>query len=306
LQPLDLPAGENKQVWITVKVPSAAKAGNYRGQITLSVNGKEIVKPIALTVRVPAFSLASPKTNYDLSQEFFGSLYYWGRLDPTGKGKVGFATKSEEQFRAELKLLADHGIIAPCMILPAWMVYGNRPLFRKHLAIMQEFGMSGRPLFLGSEFMTSELRQQEGFDELKDNIRKTIAIAREYGFTEVYFYGIDEATGERLTSQRAAWQAVRQAGGKVIVSGSPGHFDAVGDLLDLIVFGANPNRAEARRWHNLGHKLFNYSHPPTCIDNPIHYRHNYGPIALSTRQIAGMTLILPAAIAALLIPRIMA
>ncbi len=146
LQPLDLPAGENKQIWITVKVPSAAKAGNYRGQITLSVNGKEIVKPIALTVNVPAFSLASPKTHYDLSQEFFGSLYYWGRLDPSGKGKVGFAMKSEQQFRAELKIMADHGIIAPCMIFPARMVYGNRPLFRKHLAIMREFGMSGKPI----------------------------------------------------------------------------------------------------------------------------------------------------------------
>ena len=36
-------------------------------------------------------------------------------------------------------------------------------------------------------------------------------VAREFGYTDVYFYGTDEAKGERLTIQRAAWKSVQDA-----------------------------------------------------------------------------------------------
>jgi hypothetical protein len=275
LQPLDLPARENRQAWITVRVPADAAPGGYRGTLSLDAAG-EAAGALDLAVEVLPFTLAEPKTHYDPEADYTGSLYYWGQLDPTGEGRISYCTKSEEQFGAELRHMRDHDIVAPVMILPAPLVYDDEPLFRRTLQIMRETGMSGRPLYFGSSDMIGAPADLRELDTLKANVAKTVAIAAEYGFTEVYFYGLDEATGDRLASQRAAWAAVHEAGGKVIVSGFRGQFEAVGDILDLCNWAGPPEAAQAEGWHDAGHRVWNYANPQTPVEDPAVYRRNYG------------------------------
>jgi len=275
LLPTDLAAGENKQVWVTVTVPPDTAAGDYSGVLRL-VAGGQPVGEVALCLRVLPFSLPEPRAYWDPSEPFTYSLYYWGELDPTGAGSIGYEVKNDEQFAAELKAMYDHGIVAPCMIWSPEIVYRDEPLFRKHLQAATDAGMSGRPLYFGDSGMIGNPTDPADLAALRANVERTIQIAAEYGFTEVYFYGLDEATGDRLVSQRGAWRVVHEAGGKVIVSGFHGQFDAMGDLLDLFNRAGNPEAEDPARWHAAGHKVWNYANPQTPPENPELYRRNYG------------------------------
>jgi len=136
--------------------------------------------------------------------------------------------------------------------------------------------MSGRPLYFADSGMIGNPTSPEELERLKQRVRQTIATAAEYGFTGVYFYGIDEATGDRLASQRAAWQAVHEAGGQVIVSGFRGQFEAVGDILDLCNWCGPLDPAQPPAWHGQGHRVWSYGNPQTPVEDPAVYRRNYG------------------------------
>jgi len=275
LQPLDLPAGQNRQVWLTLRVPEGCKPGRYVGKVTLNAQGQPLGEA-PLTLQVLPFKLETPRAHYDLTRPFTGSLYYWGELDKTSAGGIGYKLKSERQFRAELRAMYDHGIVAPAMIWSPQIIYRDEPLFRRHLAIMREIGMSGRPLYLADSGLIGAPTEPAALAALQENIRKTIRLAAEYDFTGVYFYGIDEARGETLKAERVAWQAVREAGGKVIVSGYQGQLEAVGDLLDLFNRSGEPAADNAAAWHQRGHLIWNYGNPQTPAEDPEMYRRNYG------------------------------
>ncbi len=103
-----------------------------------------------------------------------------------------------------------------------------------------------------------------------------MAVAEKYGVTEVYFYAIDEARGERLVAQKEVWNAIHEAGGKIDVAGYVGSFDLVGDSLDLLICAGYPDPIEIRKWHEAGKKIYSYANPQGGVENPEIYRRNFG------------------------------
>jgi len=286
LRPFDLVGGQNKQLWVTVKVPEEAAAGQYAGDILLKAGGREIAR-FEVSLRVLPFSLPAPKTRYDLSQDYTFSFYYRGWMKTEGKGKVGDATKSEEQFRAELRMMYEHGIVAPLM-----MLYGHYPgsvqpeaRFRKHLEIMRETGMSGRPLYLGENVCHPT---EKGLARLRQELPGVISIVREYGFTDVYFYGQDEPNKELLQAHIPVCQTVHEVGGKVQVSVTYGELNYVPDELDLLIAVPPVSRERAAARHRLGHKVHCYGFPMSSTADPLQWRRNYG-LYVWSRDYDGVT-----------------
>jgi hypothetical protein len=277
LRPFDLVGGQNKQLWVTVNVPPEAAAGRYSGDIIFKAGEREIAR-FELNLRVLPFSLPAPKTRYDLGQEYTFSIYYRGLLDAERKGKVGNSIKSEQQFRAELRMMHEHGIVAPLMIFPSHWPTGDTKFLRRHLRIMREVGMAGRPLYLGENVW----RKTEQLDTLRRVVSKTVAVAREYGFTDVYLYGQDEASGKTLrTKQLPSWRTVHEGGGKVQVSVTYHSLGDVPDELDLLIAAQMPQRHLAAARHRLGHKIHSYSFPFTNHHDPLIYRRNCGLVTWS-------------------------
>jgi len=224
------------------------------------------------------FSLPAPKTRYDLGQEYTFSIYYRGLLNEEGKGLVGNREKSQQLLRAELRMMYEHGIVSPLMLLPGHWPTGATAFLRSHLEIMREVGMAGRPLYLGENV----LRATEQLDALRRAVSKTVAVAREYGFTDVYFYGQDEASGEMLrTKQLPSWRTVHEGGGKVQVSVTYHSLGDVPDELDLVIAAQMPQRHLAPARHRLGHKIHSYSFPFTNHHDPLIYRRNCGLVTWS-------------------------
>ena len=275
LLPTSIPANTNKQVWITVKVPDDAHPGAYAGSINLFA-GKQALGALRLKLVVLPFRLAEPKTYYDPQREFTYSIYYWGELDPQGTGIIGGKYKSEKQLLAELRDIYAHGVTSPNLIWTPELMYDRPQALRKSLAIRDEAGMRGRTLYLGDSWLIGNRTDEAGLRKIREHVQSVLAAAREFGIPEVYFYGIDEARGDVLKSQRTAWQAVHEAGGKLIVSGYAGQFETVGDLLDLCNWSGALSAEEPPKWHSVGHRIWNYGNPQIGAENPDLYRRNYG------------------------------
>jgi len=268
LQPLNISNGLNKQFWITIKVPENTLPGIYTGKIELK-NSAVLVGEIHLKLEVLPIELSNPYLTY--------SLYYEGQFHSDWpEGSISSVYKSEEQFRAEQKDMFNHGVTNPTVRQGF-----DETLLGKVLDIRNETGMGGQPLYYHGG-QTGNPSDSAELEMLKDRVIETIEFVEPYGITDVYFYGIDEAKAEKLASQRPAWEAVHEVGGKIFASGytaawwPPGNFALMGDIQDLLVCAGKPYAEEAAKWHSVNHKIFCYAYPQIGPEKPETFRRNFG------------------------------
>ena len=257
LQPFAVAASTFKQCWLTIHVPAEAKAGVYRGTITIAPDtGAAFAQPVELTV-LP-FTLDEPR--------IICSMYYRGCLSK-GAPICHSDHKTEEQMLAELKDMAAHGVTNPT-------VYQEPgPYLERYFQLRQEAGMRGGPLlFLGS----STPKAAAGIVAHPKTAADIIALARKYGFTDVYFYGRDERKGDELRAQRDWYDCIHAAGGKVFVAGYTDSYEIMGDVLDLPIFAFKPDVAMGEAYHAMGHLIGSYANPQGGVEKPETYRRNYG------------------------------
>jgi len=259
LLPFELKENENKQVWLTIKIPEDQKAGIYEGNVGIKNKGKELVN-IVMKINVLPFKLCS---YYPIS-----SIYCQGM------------SRDLKNFKKENEDLYTHGILEPYF----HDTYVDKNFeeikddFGQRLKILQEIGLYKR----GFYFFCGRTRHfieptSDNLNKLKENVKKIVDFGRSYGINDVYFYGIDEAREERLTAQRPVWEAIHEAGGKVFVAGYKGdNFSLMGDIQDLLVCAGYPSREEAEKWHAKGHKIVCYGNPQGGIEAPDTYRRNFG------------------------------
>lgn len=275
LRPFDLAPGLNKQLAVTLRVPKGAKAGMYRGTLTVRADAGRVVAEIPVELTVLPFTLPEKaETAYDPSREYTMGLYTWCALSADGSPAMSPFHRSREQVLAVYRTLYEGGVHDPAFIWHSGIVYDDAK-FRAHLAVAREAGFKGA-LHLGSSGLVGNDTNAVQLAAMKERLVRAMATAREYGFAPVYFYGFDEAYGEKLLSQRTAWKAAKETGAKIIVSGGNGHFENVGDLLDICVYHDAPENARPADWHSVGHALWKYGTPQTAPEDPRLYRRNYG------------------------------
>lgn len=262
LQPFDLRLQENKQLVVTIRTPRQASPGEYEGALLVKESG-QVFGSLAVKLTVYPFRLEPPSIEY--------SIYYRGVLT-RDTGSISSEGKSEVQLQAELQNMWDHGVTNPTLYQP----FGDKQLFRAVLDIRRSVGMIGKPLYyLG--VATGNPDNQTAVAGYVNAVRELKVIASEYELPEIYVYGIDEASPDMIRRQRKAWQAVRDAGGKIFSAGwTPGHFELLGDAVDLFVDGQLPQKAEADKFHRVKHRVFSYNTPQAGVENPLVYRKNYG------------------------------
>ena len=269
LLPVDIPKATNKQFWVTLRAPDDAVPGIYAGSIELRAN-KTLLGKVRLRVRVLPIKLLPPY--------YTSSIFYDGSIHPEGKDFLGIDKRPEEQLKRELENLFAHGVRNPI----CRQGFANRELFVTHLKLREEIGMDNQPLYY--TLTTRNPDSPKELASLKKRVKEVVEFCKGYGISEVHFYGVDEATGERLKSQRPAWKAVHEAGGKIYVAGysiyapdiEQGNFELMGDIQDVLICAHAPRREEAAKWHGKGHKIFCYANPQFGIVKPETYRRNYG------------------------------
>jgi len=272
LLPVDIPAGRNQQFWITVKVPEDSKPGIYTGKINL-LTQKRPLGALTLKLKVLPFKLAAPYYTF--------SIDYHGSFDPENpeKGTISSGRKTRRQFKKELENMVAHGL-SNCQH------YGiKKKILGKVLAVRKEAGMDNKILYLkgtivgrgGRYIGIGNPTSPEKLERLKRDVRDIIEFVKPYGTEVVYFYGMDEVTDKKLMkSQRPAWKAVREAGGRIFTAGCGLNISMMGDIQDMHVSAGGPSKEKAEAWHSYGHKIFSYCNPQIGVENPVVYRRNFG------------------------------
>lgn len=260
LLPVGIPRRSLQQFWFRIHIPDDAAAGEYLGEISFKTASGKSKLPLRVTVH--PFDLDPCPLTY--------SIYYRAKLSEDGLPTIGSEYKSEEQYRAEMRDMRDHGVLYPANY-QGW----DDARMPAILDIRRELGMPTDAFYnlgygVGNAYDPAALNAKR--TGIKDWINKCSA----YGYEDVYFYGIDEARGEQLKSQQAAWAAVQEAGGKTFVAGYQGTFEAMGGLLDCAVIAGKPDTSEVRKWHAVGSEVFCYAYPQVGNEEPETYRRNFG------------------------------
>jgi hypothetical protein len=257
LQPFPLAANENKQIWLTVKIPAGTPAGDYTGDITVTAPAEPPVK-IKFTATVLSFNLEPTPLLY--------GLYYDGII--SGSGSISDHAKTTAQYTAEIANMKAHGVLY--QTATDW--YGGQSMasFDQALAIRNQLGLPKDKLFLLEPTTTPSLSAA--------TVKQYIAEAAKYGYNNVYFEGVDEANDAGLKAEAPAWQTVHTAGGNVFValSTNKNAVNVVGSTLDVAVLAGPLDAAQATAWHNNGNTLLSYGNPQVGVENPAMYRKNYG------------------------------
>ncbi len=283
LQPVSIPKRSSKQFWITVHVPADAQAGAYEGKVELRSQGR-LLETLRLKLEVLPFDLEANCLESSIYLHFFGTKGFIGiALDETGKGTVGPDVRSVEQYRAELKNLLAHGVDNPTESVPLEQL-------ETALKLRREVGMTSKILYHTYEGLGGWTVKPVDVERLK----KVVELAKKYDYKEVYFYGLDEAQGDRLKQSRPELEKIHQAGGKIFAAGlatslGGDSFDVVGDLQDLMVMSYTPLKADADKWHSKGHKIMSYANPQSGFEKPETYRRNYGLLLDYAKYDGGMT-----------------
>ena len=261
LQPFSLKAHENKQIWLTVHVPDTTPAGDYYGNITVTAPSEDPVT-MNLSVTVLPFDLEPAPVEY--------GLYYTGTLT----GSSSYYT-TPAQYTLELQDMKEHGVVYPTLYQED---DGN---LDTALALRDTVGLPRDTIYIwgaspGQDAYIGNASDPAGLETIADTVVKWRNHTETHGYTNTCFYGMDEATGDTLVSQRAAWQTVHDNGGKMFVAVDTDAVDSVGDLLDVAVLYGVHNTTQVTEWHGLGKKVFSYGNPQVGIENPEIYRTNYG------------------------------
>jgi hypothetical protein len=260
IQPFDIPASSNKQLWVTVQVPATAIAGTYSGTITIGNTGggaAAIHETLTLNVVVPGFTLLPPGMTC--------SLYYTGYLADVGT--ISNNGKNSAQFTAEMKDLATHGVTTPTL-------YNQRSdaNLASALSIRTAQGVSNSDLYyLGLNINSYGANTTA----LQNEVGRVKALVQPYGVNQLLIYGIDETDLTPFVSQI---NVVHTAGAKVFCAENSEAkvASALGAGLDLLISAGPPTVELADLWHNSGREIFSYANPQGGEEKPASYRRNYG------------------------------
>ncbi len=261
LQPVDIPARTLKQFWLTVYVPKGTAPGDYVGTVHIQPKNAPAAK-LKLKVKVLPFSLEKPLLRY--------SIYYRGVLTADGKGSISSEAKSPKQYFAEMLNLKEHGVEYPTIY------QGFDPvLLKQALGLRAKAGLPKGSLYtLGISAGTQQ--KPEELEALKASVKQWLDFLRPLGYSELYIYAIDEASGETLSKERPAFRAVHEAGAKIFVACYRDFWERVGDLLDLPIWSGAPDPEMAKKVHSVGNKIWNYGNPQVGNEEPETYRRNFG------------------------------
>ena len=281
LLPFDLLKGMTRELFVTVHAPEDAVPGEYHGILEFR-EGNLLIGKVSLVVTVLPFRLATPRTARDLDTPFVTSLYYTNGMDGKGSCELNPMRRSEAQLAVELANLKAHGFDNPLNYQLQTAPF-NLELFRKMLRMRADAGLSNYPALLsGPEANLGKFynASPEAIADVRQKVRDIMAVVQEEcGHSEVYFYGVDEATAEKVAEQKPLWDAIHEEGGKILTSDcSISCFGAEvdGKVLDLLTLCGKTSPELAAKRHATGGLIYSYGNPQGGVENPLAYRRNYG------------------------------
>lgn len=277
LLPVAIPQGENRQFWVTLKVPEDAKPGIYRGNLTFTADGK-FAGSLEIQVRVLPFKLPTPMTYYNLENEYLVSIYATDVLDASRRRNLD-PQKAQTLQKSIYHNLLDHNV----RNIKSHADINNRPDrdqaredLRKELRLMKEAGVPMKPLLAaGWVFPSSgDDKREDMAERFRERINDYIkTVKEEVGHDDIYLSTWDEAGEARVKVFRELAEYTEEKNMKVWMTTHEGrHFNLAGYAIDYANHGGWPEKEQAATWHAIGAKIASYAGPHTGPENPDVFR----------------------------------
>lgn len=276
LQPVAFKAGEFKQFFLTVCVPTKAAEGVYRGKVELVAGGKRIAEiPVAL--RVLPFELPLPKTFYDLHKDFvvsvMGNFTVRALMARNGNDR----DLAERQQVAKLKNLRNHGIFHPTVV-------EQTP---KTFALLKSLDIPTKPMW-GHASLPNVEKHGGGrlsFDEMmaaKAAAKKCSEFyMKSLGHNDVFVTYSDEPSASYVVMVRGMVKYFHEYGIRFGISGHEGLLYKGGYTMGIHPFGGYPDDVERiRPWNIIGDKYVGfYAGQHHGAENPSFVRRQHGMLS---------------------------
>lgn len=262
LAAFDIPQSYNQQFWLNIDVPAGTPAGTYTGYIYVMHDG-DYLTPFTVSVEVEAITL--------LASEYEHTIFPFWYLVSDASATIGYS-KSATQLQAEAADMFEHGVTSPIITDSTF----------SHLATilgyMRSIGYTTTRLYYNglAAYMNVADADPVRLAALGTAATNVINVANDYGFTEVFFYGIDEAAAGDRPAEYPNWDKIHSVGGKVYVDGVSATAYVCAAKLDLLVDYGYPDQAAMAAMHAEGHEIMSYSDPQSGCELPKTYRENQG------------------------------
>ena len=274
LHPFTLQKNAFKQIMLTVRAPSNARSGIYRGAVSASVAGRKVAD-IPVELRVLPFELPRPATFRDLDRPFFFSAYM-------GQGTFGVPSLMKSKKFAK-------NLVAHNLLNPFSPEVTSVEQARELRDMMVAAGFDTNILFratAGASTTTSYPpketdRKYDAFVTSTQRVARSMAILREVFGPGVksYSYAIDEAPPATVRAERATWQAYQKLGASI--DASTGYHPYLLFCLDVANIPRQPNPArkvDADALHDANPDMLVswYGDPHSGPENPDYMRRLHG------------------------------
>lgn len=289
LQPFRLDANAWKQIWVTVDAPVDAE-GLYQGKINVIIDGKT-AESINVSLRVLPFELPAPKTNYDLTRNFYASAYCNSSLSKFMAQNGKDQALAEQRLKAVYRNYKRHNLYYPLISPLRKSNPESNRIYRRQLEIYKEAGLGtdtifdavGRlaPIeyFLHKDRKLPLSEQTVPADWAKDVLEAKKIADEIFGKnTVIYHFGWDEPFMSLLQAQRKCWEFLHDHGMKIYTTGQKIHLYYNAYNEDFINFGGFYTREDSAAVHAMKSRIANYAEPHTGIENPDFVRRKHGLI----------------------------
>ena len=266
LQPFTITAQNGKQIWLNLKTNLLTDSGKYNKQIKInytSVKHKHVLI-VPLVFEVLPIALSDDKLNY--------SIYYSGQL--RNVDRLLSTPKTETQYTAELKNLKSHGVLYPTQYLSS----DNESTISKYIKIRNQLGFPCDKMYflggIGSTNILSANQVESNIKILKSIVSSNTACKN----SKIFMYGIDEAVGVKLLSQKSAWGNVVNNNAYTYVASNSDKLtdNKMIDVLDTLITANIKESIDLHSMRKLNKDVYLYGQPQSGIANPFIYRKNYG------------------------------
>jgi hypothetical protein len=279
LKPVAMQAGQSRQFWVTIHVPTDAAEGVYQGNIELLADGV-VVTRLPVVLRVLPFELPLPRTYHDLDRPFYSMVYSPVLLPSHIEATGGDQKLAETKMRAELENLRKHNIFHHKMRGRREWDKQSIQIFERELELIRDAKFVP-PLFSpfsasGSVFYPKYRNPERYKQYLRDAQTAMDLVKKVLGHSDVYMFGFDEPGMTVLLAQQDGWKDLQKLGAKIYSTSKDSHYPSVGYGEMVSNYAGTINRQTTAKWNLLGHGVMNYASPHTGPENPEFNRRFHG------------------------------
>jgi hypothetical protein len=280
MQPFEVPAGNNQQIWVTTNVSAGQPPGIYTGGIWINSSA---TTPVALNFSVNVLPYTLPASSLKYGIYFTPTV---GTTDPASwspdNGSFGWKQIPTSEYSAELTDMKNHGVLYPQDNVN-WDTLGTQSYanYEKSLQLYKQVGLPTDSLFTRNGINSAYFyaTSQTDLNTLAARIQSAKNQSQTYGFGKLYLYGQDEPTPTQILKEipSLTTQITNGSYPYYAVDTPQAALPAAG-ITSLMTLSGPTNLTDMSQYRavNPNIQFFRYDDPQSGVPNPEIYRKNFG------------------------------